>query len=355
MANSPTNQNYKAQIIRELQRVELSGQMPYQIFRDWCELVRASLSMLPKHLKSAAQDHRLADDPPDVKALFERMRGIYPKKLYFEYFANAMGILLSSAHDGYKDIIGDVYMEYSNPNGHNGQFFTPMSVARMMAQVIIQNGLEMVNKHLIDAFDKARKRGDVNSILLDASVIMSGAITDDLHLEYFMKYIYPLIAQDFTPVTISDPCCGSGVMFLAAAECFPRWAINLGLVQFSGQDIDPTCVNMAQINCYLYGLNGSYLQYVLAMSEIKEDQFPAPYDHLYKDAIEAQKRNDISEVEKIKEDVNRIRANQATLFDLSAVSVSVETSNGKNGRKNGDHRQNEKSIQIMIPEDILDG
>ena len=49
---------------------------------------------------------------------------------------------------------------------------------------------------------------------------------------------------------------GSGRMLLAAAGCFPGWAVQLGLVQFYGMDIDPTCARMARVNAELYGLNG---------------------------------------------------------------------------------------------------
>ena len=45
-------------------------------------------------------------------------------------------------------------------------------------------------------------------------------------------------------------------MLLAAASTLPEWAVKLGLVRFTGQDIDQTCVRMASINCMLYGLNG---------------------------------------------------------------------------------------------------
>ena len=45
-------------------------------------------------------------------------------------------------------------------------------------------------------------------------------------------------------------------MLLAAAAQLPREAVQRGWVRFYGQDIDATCVKMAQANTMLYGLNG---------------------------------------------------------------------------------------------------
>ena len=58
------------------------------------------------------------------------------------------------------------------------------------------------------------------------------------------------------PLTVCDPACGSGVTLLAAASACPRWALDYNVVRFFGQDIDRTCVKMAQVNMMLYGLNG---------------------------------------------------------------------------------------------------
>lgn len=53
---------------------------------------------------------------------------------------------------------------------------------------------------------------------------------------------------------------------LAVASCLPAWMSQYGLVQFYGQDIDPTCALMAQINCRLYGLNGYSLRVAVELN-----------------------------------------------------------------------------------------
>ena len=56
-------------------------------------------------------------------------------------------------------------------------------------------------------------------------------------------------------------------MLLAAAAEFPVWAVQLGLVQFYGSDIDQTCVRMAQLNLAIHGLNGYAARCALAEAQ----------------------------------------------------------------------------------------
>jgi hypothetical protein len=76
----------------------------------------------------------------------------------------------------------------------------------------------------------------------------------------------PAIAPYYEPITVIDPCVGSGVMLLSAAAAIPRWCSDWGLVQYYGIDIDATCAQMARINTVLYGMNGT------AMMLVNKDQ-----------------------------------------------------------------------------------
>jgi hypothetical protein len=71
---------------------------------------------------------------------------------------------------------------------------------------------------------------------------------------FFFERLLPYTVDKAEPFTVADICCGSGVMLLAAAKQFPRWAIDSGLVQFYGVDIDPLCVEMCRLNMRLYGI-----------------------------------------------------------------------------------------------------
>jgi type I restriction-modification system DNA methylase subunit len=90
-----------------------------------------------------------------------------------------------------------------------------------------------------------------------------------------------LCAEHIQPITVCDPSVGSGVMLLAAAEQTPRWALNWGLVQFYGQDIDQACVTMCRINVLLYGLNGFNLKTALELSQAEIAALPEPYASQY--------------------------------------------------------------------------
>ena len=82
-----------------------------------------------------------------------------------------------------------------------------------------------------------------------------------------MSHVLIPILPYYKPITVCDPCLGSGRMLLAAAACYPAWAVQLGLVQFFGADIDPVCAQMARINVLLYGLNGTGLRYAQILAE----------------------------------------------------------------------------------------
>ena len=137
---------------------------------------------------------------------------------------------------------------------------------------------------------------------------------------YFLSRILPLIAGDFDPITICDPCCGSGVMLLAGARQFPAWAAQAGLVQLYGMDIDQTCITMAQVNMMLYGLNGGVAQ--------RPDRHAAPARQLartvraaYTLAQEANANGDTDLVEEI---ANTFRVQQA-LFDVDQFAQRMES------------------------------
>ncbi len=124
----------------------------------------------------------------------------------YDTICKAYAILLGHAYQRtYQDIIGGVYMTLGTGSKHFGQFFTPWNIAYMMAKMVI--GEPDTSKYTPEQ-----------------------------------------------PMTICDPACGSGIMLLTAAAILPRQMIDEGRVAFYGCDIDSTCVQMAKLNMWLYGL-----------------------------------------------------------------------------------------------------
>lgn len=247
-------------IIRTLEKVTASGNRPSSVFEDWAELVEANLVALPGHIRAAAASQTY-EDTPETQKLYERMRGRYQRR-YFDLFAEAMGQLFVAAESDYVDTIGEVYMEFGLPNKRTGQFFTPMPVARMMALMVCNP--QEINSRLKEAIRKSP---------LATALLLAGMVLPEDRPEiceaYFLARVVPAALEHYEPTNFCEPCCGSGVMFLAYAACHPWWMTQLGLVRLYGMDIDALCVRMARINIMMYGLNGRYAPFVVAQMEAK--------------------------------------------------------------------------------------
>ena len=103
--------------------------------------------------------------------------------------------------------------------------------------------------------------------LAEATLLAGALLHGEEAEEWYFNKLIPAVAHKVNPVTIHDPACGSGVMFLAAASAIPQWMLDWGFVRFYGQDIDQTCVQMAKVNMMLYGLNGYSLKCAMAVVE----------------------------------------------------------------------------------------
>ena len=193
---------------------------PYRVFDDWVDCVTATLAALPQHALAllSSNGKKMADDTEETKALWARLIDRYGRD-GMQHFKDAFHELLASTEylgrTAWGDTIGDVYMQFSNSQGHLGQYFTPWDVAKMMAEMQSDHGVEIERR---------------------------------------------LAAPEpFEPVRVLDPACGSGVLLLALASTFPEDYLHRQYVRFYGQDLDSTCVKMCRINMTLYGLNGTAL------------------------------------------------------------------------------------------------
>lgn len=273
--------DYKKQIIKTLESITSSGVSAHDIFDDFLNIALDSLERLPDHVRSIVQTGKPADDTEEVQKRFGRLRERYQNPVYFERFSEAFAYLMLSAEDDWNDTIGDVYMEFGISNSHSGQFFTPFHIAKLMAEMTMTDIPALVHERI----KTACKENPLAQAMLIASLVINDQATAE---QWFFEKVLPTVVADIEPVTVLDPACGSGVMFLAAASSVPRWMLDWNLVRFYGMDIDQTCVNMAKVNILLHGLNGASIKYALAMSEVELLTIPDPYQSAYREAQSAE-------------------------------------------------------------------
>jgi hypothetical protein len=297
-------QPHSQKIIHHLERVTASGASEYNIFDDWLLMVAACLEAMPRHAEHAVKNIPF-EDTPETADLFARMHARYPDYCW-EYFADAFAELVLST-DEWRDTIGEVYMTWNISNSYTGQYFTPLSVAEAMAEMTMQGIESLLHERIKEAI-----YGDpIAEAILITSLITEGEEAQKL----FYHQLLPAVAPRVKPINIHDPCCGSGVMFLAAASKCPRWALDYGLIQFYGCDIDFTCVTMAKVNCMLYGLNGYAIKCALALSGAELKSIPEPITSAYAEAQQAGAAGDQQRVIEISQELRSGTYKQKSLFD----------------------------------------
>lgn len=139
------------------------------------------------------------------------------EKQYFEVInkyktpdklAELLTITMLALAEEPRDFLGEIYMRENFANRGISQVFTPFHIAECMAEIAFRNQLE-----------------------------------------------YQIKENGF--ITVSDPCCGSGVMTIGMSEALKSKGYNPQKVMwFQATDIDITCCKMAYIQTSLLGLSG---------------------------------------------------------------------------------------------------
>lgn len=124
--------------------------------------------------------------------------------------ANLAGNLVLELMDNpFQDFLGDLYCELGLQNKSLGQIFTPYHISHLMAEINLGNS-------------------DT-----DAAIKEKGY------------------------VTVNDPCCGSGVMLIAAAEVLQSRGCNYSKdALFVAQDVDRTAALMCYLQLSIIGCAG---------------------------------------------------------------------------------------------------
>lgn len=299
------------EIIRILTQNMAAGRRSHEVFRDFVTLSLDSLSRLSTHLKSARAHGTLATDPDEMQSRWKGIWSHYGAPQYRDNFARALACLMQTVSIGgqpnWWDTIGHVYMQFAYPNPGTGQYFTPFNLAHAMAMMTWGDGQFVYDR--------------INEALKASGLDMMGFVVSP-NTPLLARYVFErwgnVLAPHFQPVTVSDPCCGSGVMFLATAACLPPWMTQWGLVKFYGQDIDGLCVQMAQLNLMLYGLNGQGLKWALELTDVELARVPEPARTDYTEAKAEVAAGAPPEVvvEKVKEKVRKRKATDQMMFEL---------------------------------------
>lgn len=290
--------DYVKDMIKCLQAVcHHSGHRPSVVFNDWIRMVEITLRLLPDHVMFIGETGRLPEEPEEAQQLFAEVRSRYENryhpqgfKIIWENFCQAFSLLLDSTAGGLwgrdlwgmglmgPDRLGALYMLFANTDpSWNAQFFTPWNVSYMMALMTITDG----ERDIMDRLKAACTHEDnIAGKVITFKLLLQGVFDDQEAKEEETQQLDPAVRAEreaerarrrreilyyeiipaarpyYEPFRFMEPCIGSGVMMLAAASCFPAWAVHQYLVEFWGADIDPHCCLMSRVNAMLFGLNG---------------------------------------------------------------------------------------------------
>ncbi|MBL8093221.1 MAG: N-6 DNA methylase [Anaerolineales bacterium] len=225
------------------------------VFENWVTLCEMALARLSDHLASTVRTGQVAEDPPAVRAVFDRVLDPYKDDRVQAYtiFSEAFAELMLATSDGpadsplaASDLLGDLYMAWGRPNTAAGQFFTPLPVCRLMASVSTGSLAETVLERLRAAIAEAGTHGFEEWLAL---------APDEQARTPLSRFALRSLAPALAPVRVLDPCCGAGTLLLAAAEQAPAWMSWLGLIEYHGVDVDLLCVRMTRVNLMLHAIH----------------------------------------------------------------------------------------------------
>lgn len=181
-----------AEFIKELGRIS-NAHATTQVFAD---VVRAMRVALQRPVE------RDADYSADLERQYMALVDKYGAANW-QHAANCMALVIQRLEERREDFLGHILEEIGANNTHNGQFFTPVSVSRLMARV---------NCHPVLA-DYQRGR----------------------------------------PITICDPACGAGVLLIEAAEYLRQHGVRQGDLLIVAGDIDGRACDICYTQLNLLG------------------------------------------------------------------------------------------------------
>ena len=186
---------YKNEFLKVFNSLCTSRQA-WQVWADWISATACCLSI------SCDRDRtRFEQRSKEFRECMDRIGDDMKAQKLFDIMTDALEA------DPYQDFLGSLYMELGLASHWHGQFFTPISLCKMMAGLTADDAMERL----------AEKNW----------------------------------------ISVNDPSCGAGATLIAAAEQFRLKGVNYQRkVLFVGQDIDRVTAQMCYIQLTLIGCPG---------------------------------------------------------------------------------------------------
>lgn len=186
----PVGQSLHRKELASLLRENAHRHRLHEVFADFCELSALSISNAVDRRQFRAREDRYLQ----IVARYERAE--------VERFARMLATLVEWMECGFADCLGDLFMSLELGDHLKGQFFTPYSVASLMARLTM---------------------GDVQ-----------GQVRRDGF------------------VTVCEPACGAGGMVIACADAMQDLGINYQqTMHVTATDLDATAVHMTYLQLSL--------------------------------------------------------------------------------------------------------
>lgn len=280
--------NFPQEIIRQLEQITgIAGAGKLKVFEDFVNLSGATLKALPDQVRAVGTTGRFTPDPPEVAEVFSRVRSHYdsgwltPDRVgrVWQHFGQAFTLLLEATAPGLwgepnslniagisgPDILGFIYQTWVGASVDRGEVYSPWPVARLLAGFTVGPDTERL------VYDRLKQALCHPDNLLGAATLLAGLALPENEPEvihdYFIHRVVPAAINFYTPVTIGDPCLGSGILLLGAAASLSDWMIKMGLIRLVGQEVSHLAVAISRTQMMAYGLNGYALQLEAAVAE----------------------------------------------------------------------------------------